>query len=191
MGKQSALLKQTNQRLERDMFSKIKTALFALAAVATVGAASLASSPAEARGFGGFHFGGGGMHFGGGARFGGNHFGGARFGGFRGFHPRLAFNRFNHFHFNHFRRPIWGFNHCRWGFHHCGWHRPIIGGGYVAGPSYVAPSYVAAPPSRPAAATCTCLRKDYTQDGQVVFQDVCTKEGASAPAGNQALGPQQ
>ena len=33
---------------------------------------------------------------------------------------------------------------------------------------------------------CTCLRKDYTQDGQVVFQDVCTKEVAAAPAGNQA-----
>jgi len=174
MVKQPMLLKQTHQRLERDMFSKTKTALFALAAVATLGAASLASSPAEARGFGGgFHFGGG--HIGGGMHFGGARFGGARFGGFRGGFHRVGFN-----HFNHFRFHRWGYNH---------WHRPYIGGGYVAGPSYVAPSYAAAP-VQPAAATCTCLRKDYTQDGQVVFQDVCTKEVAAAPAGNQAMGPQ-
>jgi hypothetical protein len=159
------------------MFSKTKTALFALAAVATLGAASLASSPAEARGFGGgFHFGGGGMHFGGGARIGGGfHFGGARFARIGGFH-RVGFN-----HFNHFRFHRWGYNH---------WHRPFIGGGYVVGPSYVAPTYAAAPIQQPAAATCTCLRKDYTQDGQVVFQDICTKEVAAAPAGNQAMGPQ-
>ena len=158
------------------MFSKTKTALFALAAVATVGATSLASSPAQAFHFGGFHAGGG-MHFGG-ARIGGFHFGGARLriGGFRGFHPRFAFNHFR------FHRPIWGFHHHWYG-------RPYIGGGYVAGPSYVTPSYVAAP-AQPAPASCTCLRKDYTQDGQVVFQDICTKEVAAAPAGNQALGPQ-
>jgi hypothetical protein len=28
---------------------------------------------------------------------------------------------------------------------------------------------------------CTCLTKDYTPDGQVVFKDLCTKEMASAP----------
>jgi len=28
------------------------------------------------------------------------------------------------------------------------------------------------------------LTKEYTQDGLVVFQDVCTKEVASAPIGN-------
>jgi len=28
---------------------------------------------------------------------------------------------------------------------------------------------------------CTCLTKDYTPEGQVVFQDLCTKEMASAP----------
>ena len=30
---------------------------------------------------------------------------------------------------------------------------------------------------------CTCLTKTYTQDGLVVFADVCTKEAASAPVG--------
>ena len=30
--------------------------------------------------------------------------------------------------------------------------------------------------------TCTCLTKDYTQEGNVVFKDLCTKEMASAPA---------
>ncbi|MGH6665446.1 MAG: hypothetical protein ACREB2_11175 [Pseudolabrys sp.] len=28
---------------------------------------------------------------------------------------------------------------------------------------------------------CTCLTKTYTQEGQVVFADLCTKESASAP----------
>jgi hypothetical protein len=31
-------------------------------------------------------------------------------------------------------------------------------------------------------ANCTCLKKEYTQDGQVMFQDVCTNEAASAQA---------
>jgi hypothetical protein len=29
---------------------------------------------------------------------------------------------------------------------------------------------------------CTCLTKNYTPEGRVVFQDLCTKEMASAPA---------
>ena len=36
----------------------------------------------------------------------------------------------------------------------------------------------------PVVSRCTCLTKEYTQDGLVVFQDVCTKELASAPIGN-------
>jgi hypothetical protein len=28
---------------------------------------------------------------------------------------------------------------------------------------------------------CTCLTKDYTPEGNVVFKDLCTKEMASAP----------
>ena len=33
----------------------------------------------------------------------------------------------------------------------------------------------------PVAGPCTCLTKDYTPEGQVVFKDLCTKEMASAP----------
>jgi hypothetical protein len=41
---------------------------------------------------------------------------------------------------------------------------------------------------------CTCLTKNYTPEGMVVFQDLCTKESASAPVAGtsdaaQAQGP--
>ena len=64
---------------------------------------------------------------------------------------------------------------------HVRWNRPwIYAAPVVAASSYaVAPSYAAAPAPR-----CTCLTKEYTQDGLVVFQDVCTKEAASAPVGS-------
>jgi len=35
----------------------------------------------------------------------------------------------------------------------------------------------------PGPGPCTCLTKTYTQDGLVVFADVCTKEAASARVG--------
>jgi hypothetical protein len=35
--------------------------------------------------------------------------------------------------------------------------------------------------SRPVVSTCNCLTKEYTQEGQVVFKDVCTQEMAMAP----------
>ena len=42
---------------------------------------------------------------------------------------------------------------------------------------------VAGPVASPAPGPCTCLTKTYTQEGLVVFADVCTKEAASAPVG--------
>ena len=33
---------------------------------------------------------------------------------------------------------------------------------------------------------CTCLTKSYTQDGMVVFADLCTKESAAAPVDGRA-----
>jgi hypothetical protein len=157
------------------MFNIRNTAL-ALAAIASIGAASvLASSSAEARGFGGGFSRGGGMHVGGGMRMG--HVGGIRrIGG----GPRFIVNRGPRFvgHRPHFR-PNW----CRLT-HRCGphivrWHRPwIYGVGAVAATTYaVAPAVAAAP-------SCTCLKKEYTPDNLVVFSDVCTKEVASAPIGN-------
>jgi hypothetical protein len=163
------------------MFNIRNTAL-ALAAIASIGAASvLASSSAEARGFGGGFArggGGGGIHLGGGFR--GNLGGIRRIGGgprFVGGHrgpPLVGGPR---------PRP-WNWCHLT---HRCGphivrWHRPwIYGVGAVAATTYaVAPTTVAASTPRP----CTCLTKEYTPDNLVVFQDVCTKEVASAPIGN-------
>ena len=34
---------------------------------------------------------------------------------------------------------------------------------------------------RPVVTTCNCLTKEYTQDGQVMFKDLCTQEMALAP----------
>ena len=151
--------------------------LFTLATAATIAAAAtLASSAADARGFGGGGFGGGG-HFGGGGfsrgSFGGSHFvGGNHFGGrgFAGFHPRGP-------------RPGWGhpvrwthYHNHRWFWRDGRWIDGEVGG-------YDAPAPVAA------VGPCTCLTKTYTQDGLVVFADVCAKEAASAPVGGTEVTP--
>ena len=44
-------------------------------------------------------------------------------------------------------------------------------------------SSAAGPIAAPTPGPCTCLTKTYTQDGLVVFADLCTKESASAPVG--------
>lgn len=160
------------------MFTKIRNTILALAAIASLGAATLVTttSSADARGFGGgFSRGGGshmggGMHMGGGRSFGGmRHVGGPRF--VR--HPGIRHVG----HRPHFR-PDWCRFRGRCGIH-VRWHRPIVyGAGVVATTYAVAPAY-AAP-----AKSCTCLTKEYTPDNLVVFQDVCTKEVASAPIGN-------
>lgn len=61
-------------------------------------------------------------------------------------------------------KPHWKHHH-----HHI---RPV----YVVGRTVVRPVY-----ARPVVNTCNCLTKDYTQEGTVVFQDLCTKEIATAP----------
>ena len=55
-------------------------------------------------------------------------------------------------------------------------HRYIWRHGY----RYV--GYVGYAPRAVVPGPCTCLTKDYTPEGMVVFQDLCTKEMASAPA---------
>ena len=182
------------------MFSKIRKITLAVAAVAALGAATLITTTesADARGFGGggFSRGGGG---GGGMRMGGGGFrmhgggamrvgirGGGRVIGHRGGFGGRHIGHHRHgrgIHISH-RRPHWG--HCRWG--RCGihigyrWRRPWVypvAVGAVAATTYAVAPAVAAPAPR-----CTCLTKEYTPDGLVVFQDVCTKEVASAPIGN-------
>ena len=141
---------------------KIRTTMLALAAVASLAIASLATTTsADARGFGGgFSRGGGGGHVGmrmSGAR----HIGGMRHVGIR---------QVGH------RHPNWCRIHGRCHVH-VRWHRPLIyGTGLVATGYAVAPAVATRP--------CTCLTKEYTPDNLVVFKDVCTKEVASAPVGN-------
>jgi len=162
------------------MFIKIRNSMLALAAVAALGAATLVTSTSSAdamRGFGGggFSRGGGhmgGMHMGGGRNFGGmRHVGGPRFArgpGIRhvGFRP------------NFHRHPNWCRFHGRCGIH-VRWHRPWI----YAAPMAAIATYASTTPVAAPAGRCTCLTKEYTQDNLVVFQDVCTKEFASAPVG--------
>jgi hypothetical protein len=167
------------------MFNKIRSALLALAAVATLGLGAIVASTdsADARGFGGGFKSGGGsfgrVHVGAGRHIG--HRPSFRPGRHIGHRPIFRPGRFIGHRHIHLRRhivirPHWCHRWHRHGFRrHCGfvrWPRPvIIGGGYA-----VAPAVAARP--------CTCLTKTYTADNLVVFKDLCTREVASAPAGN-------
>ncbi len=73
-------------------------------------------------------------------------------------------------------------HHCwRWP-HHC--RRPIVW--YAPRPVYA--GYSAAP----VAGRCTCLVKEYTREGAVLFKDTCTNEVAqNPPAQDQQQQPQQ
>jgi hypothetical protein len=158
------------------MFSKIRNAVLALAAVAALGAATLATTTsADARGFGGGGGGGGGFSKGGGGggmrggSIGVRHVGGGRnFGGMR----HLGGGKQVHHRPRHHHHWCRHFGRCHY---HVRWQRPLL---YAAAP-VVATSYAVAPAPR-----CTCLTKEYTPDNLVVFTDVCTKEVASAPIGN-------
>ena len=177
---------------------KFRNTMLALAAIASLGIASLATmSSADARGFGGgISRGGGGGHvgmrIGGGRQFGGMH----RIGGRVSLGHRVRIGqrvRLGHRPFVRFR-PHWCHRFAWRCKVHVRWPRPII-----YGTGLVATSYALAPSApRP----CTCLTKEYTPDNLVVFKDLCTKEVASAPAGNtqvqlqlppqqQEQGPQQ
>ena len=150
----------------------IRTSLLALAAVASIAAAfATSTSSADARpGMGGFR---GGFHggMGGGFRHGG--MGGGFRGGMGGGFRHAGLHRFPRFH----HRPHW--HHHR----HVRWHRPWIYG--VGTAAIAAPVYAAVAPRPAAPGPCTCLSKEYTQDGMVVFQDRCTNETAAAQIGGQ------
>jgi hypothetical protein len=78
---------------------------------------------------------------------------------------------------------------------HVHWPRPIYRPVYrpvYVQPTYTAPAYVAAPalpaytapaPITTPAANCNCLRKEYTQDNQLVMRDICTNEVLSGQVG--------
>ena len=160
--------------------------ILTLATAATIAASALASTAADARGFGGGGggFGGGRGGFGGGgfARvggFGGGHFGGVgRVGRISAFH----FSGHNLGHFQHWQHWSHWHPHHRWFWRDGRW---FYGDDYVGG-DYAQPvaAYLAPAVSTPG--PCTCLTKSYTQDGMVVFADLCTKESAAAPVDGRA-----
>ena len=154
-----------------------KSFILALAATVSLGAFALSSSTASA-----FHGGGGGgshVSSGGARAFGGS---GLKLGGLPVNRPMVTGIKipgkvtgivikpnFNH----HWHWPRWY------------WWRHTF-----ARPYWVAPA-IAAGGAAPAATTptpnrCTRLTKEYTQQGQVVFKDVCTNEMAINPPVNAA-----
>jgi hypothetical protein len=151
-----------------------KSTILALAAIAWLGSLALSSTGASAFGHGrGL---GGGAHMGGMHMSGGMHAfrgGGYRTGGF-------AFRRVVHV------RPHWWHPHWRIGWRRPYWVAPVIATG-------LATTYAAAPTWN----RCTCLTKEYTPEGAVVFKDLCTKEMAMnppetpAPAADYSPVPQQ
>ena len=155
--------------------SRKLTLSLALATAAMIAAASLASSSAEARGFGSGMGGAGRAHlaFGGGHGLNGGRGNGGRLipilnpgRGGHGDHPGRGPDRPGHWVFH---------NHGHWVFRGGRWL--ILGEpGFVGGA-------VDAPIAEPASALgpCTCLTRTYTDNGLVVFADMCTKEAASAP----------
>ena len=74
-------------------------------------------------------------------------------------------------------KPGWPPLKPHWPHHHPHWHhvhyRPWVAPVVVGGAAYVA--------SRPVAGPCTCLSKEYTPEGVVVFKDRCTNEMAMNP----------
>lgn len=132
-----------------------KSTFFAIAASAVLGLAVLNPSIASAKpGHGGGGFKGGGVHMGGGFKHGG--------------HFKHAGHFKPHFKHPHWHRPHWHRHH------YVRWHRPIWYAAPVVYSSYAVARPVVAGP-------CTCLSKEYTPEGVVVFKDRCTNEIAMNP----------
>lgn len=147
-----------------------KSSLLALATIASLGAFALSSTDALAYRGGvmhvgsGMHVAGGPLHVSGGLRYGGNHGPGLR---------RIV--RIP---------PRWcPDHHCRhwyWGWRRHYWIAPVVATG-------IATTYAAAPSWN----RCTCLSKEYTPEGAVVFKDTCTNEMAMNPPDASGPAPQQ
>jgi hypothetical protein len=188
--------------------------ILTLATAATLAVSALATTAADAHGFGGGHgggfggghggfggfghggFGGGHVSFGGGhGGFGGGfggHGGGFGHGGFGhggfggGFGGHGGFNHFGHDFGHGLRWAHWHFpRHEHWYWRDGRWiYNEGYDDSYREPVSYTQPTY--SQPVSPPANTCNCLTKSYTQDGMVVFADLCTKESAVAPVGGRA-----
>jgi hypothetical protein len=151
-----------------------KSIMLAVAATVSLGAFALSSSDASAfgRAFGG---GGGGVHLGGGGalRFNGLHSNPHFVTGLRINRPMVTGIKINpgFNHHVHFWPRWWWWRHA---WRRPYWIAPVIATGGVA-------TYAA---TTPATNTCTCLTKQYTPQGAVVFKDVCTNEMAMNPPEN-------
>jgi hypothetical protein len=152
--------------------------ILSLATAVTIVAAGLASTAADARGGGGGH--GGGGHGGGGAHFARGGHGGGHFGGRGNHRSRTAHRNGRGYHgYGHEHRWAHNWRH-RWFFRDGVW----VDGGYDE-TAAVAPAEATAP------GPCTCLTKNYTKEGLVLFADICTKESASAPVDGKAADASQ
>jgi hypothetical protein len=137
------------------MFTVNSQTVLALTAALAIGSMALVSTDATAKP-GGF---GGGMKFGG---------GGFKHPGFK--HPGFKHPGFKHPGFKHpgfVHHPHWKW---RYGLRRHYWVAPVVATG-------IATRYVAQPTWN----KCSCLTKEYTPDGAVVFKDLCTKEMAMNP----------
>ena len=151
------------------MSNTTRNLVLAAAALLTLGTMTLSSNEASARGFGGF-----------------------RHGGFHhtGFHSHVGFRHFGYRHFGYrhygFHRTFYrhySFIH-RWPARHTYswntyWRPRVVTGAPIVRPSYAGYSSYAAP--APVAARPSCLTKQYTPQGAVVFVDRCTQESAMNP----------
>ena len=130
-----------------------KSTLFALAGALTLGVAMLSPVSADAKVFGGGH--GGSFHS----------------GGFKGGHiSHASIIRRPGGHIGHttiIRRPgVYIRPHWHVGYRRHYWVAPVA-------------AYAVARPA--VAGPCTCLTKEYTPEGAVLFKDVCTNEAAINP----------
>lgn len=152
-----------------------KSLMLALAATVSLGAVALSTSTASAfhpaGGMGGSHFSGGNKSFGGP----GLHVSKPLVNGIVIHKPMVNGIKINPglkfgWHWHHHPRFWWW----RYSWRRPYWIAPVVATGGVAA---AATSYA----STPATNTCTCLTKQYTPQGAVVFKDVCTKEMAMNP----------
>jgi hypothetical protein len=104
--------------------------------------------------------------------FGGGHGGGFHGGGGMKFHGGGGFKGHGHVHFRPHFRPHW---HYGYGYRRHFWVAPAV-------------TYAVARPVAAAPGPCTCLSKEYTPEGAVLFKDRCTSEMAMNPP---AAAPQQ
>ena len=91
----------------------------------------------------------------------------------KGFHGGGGFKHFGGHH-KHFGHHHWRHRHVHlhWRYRHYYYPRPVV---YAARPVV----YGAAPVITPN--RCTCLTKEYTPEGAVLFKDICTNEAAINP----------